>query len=100
MLTNDCAFPHHKQSVAFTWLWDTMLEEHLRELTYEGGLAGISFGVSVSGEDIGCSLASYNQGYDRFFSEAFKEIKTFIPDVTVFESKREQICRALRNHDL
>jgi len=89
ILTNDCAFPHHKQSVAFTWLWNTMLEEHLRELTYEGGLAGISFNLSVSGEDIRCSLASYNQGYDRFFSEAFKEIKTFKPDKTLFVSKRD-----------
>lgn len=71
MLTNDCSFPHNKASVAFTWLWDVLLEEHLRELTYEGSLAGMSFGLTVTGEDIACSLASYNQSYDAFFAEAF-----------------------------
>jgi len=57
-----------------------MLEEHLRELSYEGALAGISFDMSVTSEEIMCQLASYNQAYDRFFAEAFKEIKTFEPD--------------------
>jgi hypothetical protein len=60
ILTNDCAFPHNKSAVAFTWLWETMLKEHLRELTYEGMLAGLGFDSSVSGEEIGFSLASYN----------------------------------------
>lgn len=72
----------------------------MRELSYEGALAGISFDMSVTSEEIMCQLASYNQAYDRFFAEAFKEIKTFEPDKRVFSSKKEQICRSLKNHEL
>jgi secreted Zn-dependent insulinase-like peptidase len=97
MLTNDLSFPHNKASVAFTWLWDVLLEEHLRELTYEGALAGMSFGLTVTGEDIACSLASYNQSYDAFFAEAFNEIRSFEPKLEVFRSKQEQLIRSLKN---
>ena len=77
-----------------------MLKEHTRELKYMADMAGINFDSTRSLESIGFQLFCYNESYETFFANVFRDVKDFSPSQEFFETSRLSKLRALRNHKL
>jgi len=65
-----------------------MLEEHNRELKYTGDMAGISFDQTRTLESLGFQLFCYNESYESFFADTFRDVKNFEPTRDFFETCR------------
>lgn len=63
-------------------------------------MAGISFGLTRSLEAFGFNLYCYNESYEQFFADAFRDVQDFVPTREFFESCRLRRLRTLRNYRL
>ena len=93
-------FPKTTESHVFIGLWQDMLQEHTRELKYMADMAGISFDQTRTLESLGFQLYCYNESYESFFANAFRDVKDFSPSQEFFETTRMHRLRGLRNHRL
>ena len=98
--TNDLDFPRTVQSHIFINLWQTMLQEHNREIKYTGDVAGIAFEQTRSLETLGFQLYCYNEAYDSFFADVFSDVKDFEPTREFFETCRLRMIRSIQNQKL
>ena len=55
-------------------MWLKMFDEEIRELNYDAMEAGVNFGSTYNGENVGFHFTSYNDGYHDFFGQVFKRI--------------------------
>lgn len=63
-------------------------------------MAGISFDQTRTLESIGFQLYSYNESYEQFFANVFRDVKDFSPTREFFETSRARRIRNLKNHKL
>ena len=79
ILCNDLGWPANKSLRGFIVMWLEMLKEEIRELNYTAEQAGIVFNSTWNGENVGFTFSSYNDGYQSFFEQVFKQIDSFVP---------------------
>jgi len=90
-------FPKTVESHVFLACWQDMLREHIREMKYTAEMASIEFDLSRVLESLGFSLFSYNESYESFFANIFRDVKNFTPSREFFETSRQRSLRGLRN---
>ena len=78
-------------------LWQSLLNEYLRELTYMASLAGIDFGTGLALEYISGSVYGYNDGLAHFIKELLHHIQDFHVSRNLFNDMKEGKVRAYQN---
>jgi secreted Zn-dependent insulinase-like peptidase len=82
--TIDCGYTSDPSADAFFSLWANLFFQHLREVKYIATLGGHDFNIHNMEGSFGLEFHGYNQGYEDFYKQVFKEIKSFEPDVQYF----------------
>mmetsp|Transcript_17176 Transcript_17176/g.21684 ORF Transcript_17176/g.21684 Transcript_17176/m.21684 type:complete len:144 (+) Transcript_17176:1502-1933(+) len=60
-------------------------------------MAGIQFAVNRHFESLGFTLFAYNESYDQFYANVFRDVKNFEPTREFFETNKARNLRNLRN---
>ena len=97
IFSTDNEYPQNIAAKVFLSLWQTMFNEHTRELKYTAQVAGILYEMTSSKDSFGFKLLGYNDSYYKFFAEIFKEIKSFQPTKSFYEDKRTSVMRSFKN---
>lgn len=93
-------FPQTVESHVFLACWQDMLREHNRELKYTAEMAGIQFAMNRNLESLAFTLFGYNQSYEKFYANVFRDVKNFEPSREFFETSKQRSLRNLRNWGL
>eukprot|EP00347_Sterkiella_histriomuscorum_P004511 403360183 len=96
--TIDCQYPSSALSQIFISMWRSCLNEHLRELTYMGQLAGISVNTGLAMEHISWCVYGYNDiNIARYISEVLKNIQNYDVTEQYFNNMKDLKIRAYEN---
>ena len=98
VITNDCDFPHTVESMVYSIIWKSMLDESLRELDYMADLAGMNLDLSIMGDYISFKYLSYNTKVEKFMTKMFSLIEDFPIDKTFFDNLLSKTVRNYKNH--
>ncbi|CAN0120298.1 unnamed protein product [Ectocarpus sp. 6 AP-2014] len=87
-----------------TWaaldLFDSCLNEHLTEYTYDALTAGLSFNLSVNRRGIGLSFQGYGDKMPEFIDKVAEAVATYSPsDPVEFERLRDVLRRRCSSFD-
>ena len=74
-----------------------MFKEHTRELNYMAKEAGVKFTIQWTSESLIISVYGYNESFERYYEEIFKELNSINVDKDFFESKKEQLLQTSEN---
>lgn len=74
--TNDCMFGLTDKGKIFANVWNSVLNETLREFFYMAGQASLHAHIGLSHDTINLEWAGFNDSMNGFISETLQQIKT------------------------
>ena len=93
--TNDCGFGKTTTGTVFTYLWEGVLSEYLREFDYMGSCASLSFSITVAMDNIDLGWSGYNDSMPEFVSGLFERMQKMSSDELAIEHNFNQIKEKL-----
>lgn len=95
--TGDLLYPLTPVSQAFSFLWKSCLFEHLREESYMASLAGLSYHLDISMDDLTLEVSGYNSKTAAFFKDLLQASQGYTIERRLFEAKKALVIRQYEN---
>ena len=97
IICNDINIKEEEFGKAFIVMWIEMVKESCRELNYNASEAGVKQTIKWNEESLIITTQGYNEAYESFFVETFKNLVLDFDNSSFFESKRKQCIATIEN---
>ena len=97
IICNDININEEYFGKAFIVMWIEMVKENCRELNYNASEAGVKQTIKWNEESLIITTQGYNEAYESFFVETFKNLVLDFDNSSFFESKRKQCIATIEN---
>ena len=97
IICNDINIKEEDFGKAFIVMWIEMVKENCRELNYNASEAGVKQTIKWNEESLIITTQGYNEAYESFFVETFKNLVLDFDNSSFFESKRKQCIATIEN---